>query len=205
MQELLIDWKYLLETNGSTLGLVLVIPGLSLLLGGWRLERFTLLIVYALAGMVAGRIVSGGQLSFIFSATIGIATAVILGVLLRKYAAPALAGVFGLAGVWAMFQNSFVPVAAIYVMMVITFIAIAAVAFSNLRTTTILLSSLSGAVLLASGLAAMLMDSRFLAPHFNVMSAYAFFYPFVLLVCTVSGTFLQMSAASRTGCGEAAT
>ncbi len=202
MQVLLIDWKFLLETNGGVLGLALIVSGLALLLGGWRLERFTLFVIYAMAGAVGEQLFVGDVIDPVADIAIGGCVAVVVGIGLRKHAAPALAGALAALGVWEMLDGSFVPVSVIYIMQFLVFAAVAAPAASHLQGTTVVLSSFAGAALFASGLVAMVANSYVLAPHFRSMSSYGIFYPFLLLVPTVTGTFLQLSAAKRKDCGE---
>lgn len=206
MQYAAMEWVYYLEGAGGALGALLVGAGLSLILSGWRSARVSLVVVYTLTGVMVGGVIheSSGPSSIgaLAACLIGGVIGGAVGGLLKQYATMALAGILGTLTLWAVLAPSALPPVTIYILLALMFAAVVAGAHLYKRTTTIVLTSFAGSVLLVSGTVSLVGMSRDFLPHFREMATYDIFFPAMLLVPTVSGTLLQLGAAASKDAGD---
>ncbi|MEE9296654.1 MAG: hypothetical protein V3W34_17050 [Phycisphaerae bacterium] len=202
MPEVLREWSQFLQSGGSLLGLMLAFVGVTFLMSGWRFGRTAIIITYALVGAVGGRMFAVEHLGALAAVASGAAVCVMLCVLLRRYSGPLLAGFLGSMSLWALLGSSTIPPPTVYIVLGLAFAVVGAFSFANIRSTTILLTSFTGAGLFTSGLVGMALDSSVLSPHFQSIASFSFFYPFLVIASMASGIFLQRAAANRVDCGE---
>ncbi len=202
MPDVLYAWQTYLQTAGAAFGMMLCLTGLSLMLVGWRFDRFALVGTCAILGFIAGPIVAAERFSYILSAALGATAFAATAGVMHQYVGPVLAGFTGSVALWAFIGDTAMPSSTMYIILILAFVAIAAPAMSGIAMTTVIITSCIGSALFVSGLIAMVVQSNALAPHFNTMTTYGIFYPFLLLVPTVTGIFLQSSAVRRKDCGD---
>jgi len=202
MGSLVIQWLHYLEGHQGLLGLLLLVGGLCLLLSGWRFARFSLLAIFGLIGAILG--LQLGKTAFesgVFAAFCGSGLAVV-SLLLRQLSGPVLAGAISAAALFGLLWRSPLPIPAACILLALIFIAVVALGVMSKRETTIVLTSFIGAAIFVSGLVAMVSESRGLAIHYRSMSGNVLFFPFLLLVPTVSGMLIQLAAARRSDAGD---
>lgn len=202
MRLLLSEWVQFLEGNEGVLGLILIICGLGFLLTGWRFARVSLVAIYGLVGMILG--CSFGSYSaecLLFAVLCGCLLS-ILSVVLKNHAAPILAGILGSLTAWVVLGPSAVPPPTIYIVTGLTFVGVLAVSVVSRREAIIVLTSFVGALLVVSGLIAVVSESRSLALQYRSISGNGLFFPLALLVPTVSGILLQLGASNRSDAGN---
>jgi hypothetical protein len=202
ISSLLVEWKTFLETTSATLGVVLVLGGCSLISSGWRFEQFSRVFTFMVAGTILGRIVGDGSGSELIDALMGACVFGAVGFVLGRAATPLAMGVGAAMAAWVVIGGPSLPAPTIYILMALSGAAAAMAAVTNARGAIIILTSCVGASLFVSGVINVIAESRSLSPHFRTMSAYAVFYPVLLIVPTVSGIFMQLGAARRDGCGD---
>ena len=202
MRLVVTHWIRYLETNEGVLGIILVVCGLCFLLAGWRFGRISLVLIYGLIGAALGCELGSGSFERILYTLLCGGGGAALGFLLRRYSAPLLAGALSSFTAWTILGQTMMPPSTIYILVGLTFIAVTAVSVMSKRGTTIVLTSLVGAIFLVAGLIAMVSESRTLGMHYRGMASHGLFFVFALLVPTVSGILLQLAAAKRTESGD---
>ncbi len=205
MRALAIEWIRFLEGHESLLGAILFVAGLCYLFVGWRFVQTSLISIYGLTGAALGSRIGEADLERTLYAVFCGAGLAALGWVLRQYAGPMLAAALAAATVAALMGPSSVPSPTYYIVLGVVFIAIVAVGMTSRRETTIILTSFVGAIVLVSGLVAMVAESRTLVAHYRGMSSNGFFFPFLLMVATTCGILLQLGAAKRSDSGDIAT
>jgi len=202
MGPLFSQWTHYIEINGGATGLVLVAFGACFLGLGWRFERIALSAVYGLLGVVWGFYFGTGQ-PYVLVLVGGCATVgLVLGAILGRLSASVLSGLLGAVAAWTILDSYRIPATTFYVIVGLAFAAAMAVAVTRHREATIVGTSFVGAVLLVSGLIAMVSQSRTLLPHYRSLAEMGIFFPFVLAVATVSGVLLQLAASNRSDSGD---
>jgi hypothetical protein len=195
MQYYVLEWTRYMEGTGSMVGLVSAVAGMCFVLYGWRMYEVALLLVYGAVGAGVGASLAPQSVPVAVTATAGVLVFVGVGVALRKYAAPMLAGSVAALIAWYVLAPTSVPSPTTYIVMALACVAVMTVSMSNLRGCTIAVTAFIGAILVVSGLVALVADSRALFPHYRNMRAFGLFIPFLLLVPTVCGILLQMADA----------
>ena len=155
-----------------------------------------------LVGAVLGSVIGSAA----GSAGVGVATGLFIGIgggfVLRHLAAPVLSGFLGALTMWALLGPTTVPAPTVYIVLALAFAGALTAGLSNPRGCTMALTAFVGAILMLSGIIAMVASSYTLYPQFRTLTAHAIFYPFALLVPTVCGILLQAADARTKDAGS---
>jgi hypothetical protein len=195
MRGVALEWVNMMQASDSLTGMVLVCAGLGFLLAGWRFARIAILFSYGFVGAAGGYFLGRYYLGPLpFAAGLALVS-IGLGYFLKRYAAPTLAALLGSLTLWAILGPTTVPAPTIYIVLTLAFVAVFIFSISHVRETTVVMTSFIGAIFIVSGIVAMASSSSTFGPHYRSMSAYGLFYPFLLIVPTVSGILIQLGDA----------
>ena len=191
-------WTSFLHGVDPLIGIPLCAAGAALVLAGWRLWWLASVVSLGLVGAVVGQVVSGADG---FSLTWGGGGAVLFalaGAVRVRHSATVLGGAVG-AGMGLLLLNSIGLAGWPQVVGgVIAFAGAAAWSFANRQRVVVVITSLEGGVLLASGVAAMITEVPMLHSYFRSMTISSpFMVLFFVLVPTVIGVTLQQADANR--------
>ena len=187
-----------LDNSGVAVSFPLLIGGAGLMIFGWRMWRFCVVISYALIGAIlVGIFVPPSHDRWM----IALAAAAVLGLASywpANYAVGVLGGLIG-GGVTAAYLYSCrVDGPMLWFIGAAAGLAAMGYSFINLRHVVVYVTSFLGAALLISGLAGLLMQSSELSGAYRSAAAYsAIVLPFTLIVPTVVGSFYQISEMRR--------
>ncbi|UCG17008.1 MAG: hypothetical protein JSV19_03025 [Phycisphaerales bacterium] len=198
------QWVILLQKSDSLVGLPLCAVGLALALGGWRLWKVSVVGTFALIGGVLGVLLAdkpGDQGLY------AIAGAALLGVGSfppANYSIAVLGGLIS-AGITHMTLS---PLSIggwpLWIAVGLAFAVCTALSYVYLRQVIVIVTSFEGAVLVVSGMVALVSEVPQLFKFFRGISAdYWFFVPFLLLVPTVVGCMLQLADVRQRDSGMA--
>lgn len=192
------DWLTFLRVSDSLICVPLLLAGAAVMFLGWRVWRACVVLSFVLLGVLCGQsLIPDGELQF--AACIGVAAiASVASYKLAKYAAGVLGGLavgllimyvledYGVRG-WALWMAgaAFVLIGAGY-------------SSINQRIVIVALTGCLGAVILLSGLAVLLMQSRVLYSNVSALTSQSVILPpFFLLVPTVMSALYQLSDMRR--------
>jgi hypothetical protein len=188
------EWVALLQRADSLIGLPLILIGLALALGGWRLWKICVVVTFAAIGAVVGVLLADTPSDQLFYAIIG---AVMLGAVSfppAQYSITVIGGLIS-TGITYLVCDT-IPLFGwpLWISLGLCFAASVALCYLYLRQVIVIITSFEGAVLIVSGVAAFLSDWPDVFNFFgSIANNYWFFLPFLLLVPTVMGTMLQYS------------
>ncbi len=195
MRNVVLQWLLLMQGMDNVLGLVLFLCGMGFLLTGWQFARVAILFTYAIMGASAGYFIGEYQGNPLMLSGIGLVSLFGLGYVLNRYASPILSGTLGSLTFWTMLGPTTVPAPTIYIVLGLAFLTVFIFSVSHVRETIIVITSFVGALFIVSGIVALASNSRTFGPHYQSLSSYGFFFPFLLLVPTISGILIQHGAA----------
>jgi hypothetical protein len=197
------QWIVYLQSTEALSGIPLVAIGVVLMLMGWRVWKAAVVITFALIGAGVGVALAGddpGQQWFF---------ALIGGVLLgaasyppANYSICVLGGLIGAAVSHIVLASMWVHGVPLWIAMALLFAGCTALSVVYSRQVIVAVTSFEGAMLIVSGLVAVLADAPQLFHFFETIAKnYWFFLPFLLLVPTVTGFLLQMADAKKHDAG----
>lgn len=191
------DWVTLLRTTDPLVALPLAVGGLGLILSGWRFWKLAVVLSFgslgALAGMIFGRD-QELQLVYGFVGFVVVGGASFPPVL---YSVAVLGGILGAAMVNHTAGNMGLTGSVLWMLTAIGMICGTALAFLNLRQVVMMVTSFLGSALLLSAVVAGLAKSPGMFNYvYDMALESSIFLPFVMLVPTVVGTFLQAADAN---------
>ena len=165
-----------------------------LALGGWRLWKAAVVVTFALIGCGIGmRLANEPDNQFLFAA-IG---AIVLGAASfppANYSVAVLGGLIGAGIAHVTLLSLSLAAWPLWIAVGLCFATSAALSYVYLRHVIVIVTSVEGAVLILSGMTAVVADSPRIFAFFRSISVnYWFFLPFLLLVPTVVGCMLQMA------------
>ncbi|MCH8251969.1 MAG: hypothetical protein IID36_05895 [Planctomycetes bacterium] len=199
MTTFLSDWTLFLHRSGGILGVILLIAGLSVMLFGWRLARPLIAISFLATGFAAVMLFTAEE-SWRLTAAIGSGLAI--GGLCYwqpRFATALAAGLIASGGTSAFLTSTF----SMHGPLLLASAAVALLAglgggLIYDKIVTILITAFEGAVLLVSGVSAIVMDWPWLYSYLHSMVlGSAFVLPFCLLVPTIVASFYQMADVRR--------
>ncbi len=191
------DWQAFLRDSHGTAALPLLIAGLGMMLFGWRLWRLCVVSSFALIGAGLGMAYFGtgepGQNDWM----VGLASGAVCG-LATYWPAAHLVGILGGmvgAGALTAYMGSLgLSGPPLWALAAAALIGCTAYALINRRHVVVFVTAFLGAVMLVSGLAALVMTVPTLYSTFRVMASYTVIVaPFAVLVPTVMSCFYQIS------------
>ncbi len=192
------QWVMWLRGLHALVGLPMVILGLAFMLGGWRMGR--VLVVLTLAAL-------GGWTGLAFAAyhsqslVLGAGGAVLLGVLgvvLKQHAPSVLGGLIGTGMLMQFLGPLGLPEWASAVAVGLMFVCVAAWCLPYQQTVVIVITAFEGAALLVSGLVPILACWPYLFRFLESTNHASWvFFPFMILVPTAVGSFLQIADSRR--------
>lgn len=191
-------WVMWLRGLNALAGLPMMIIGLGLMFGGWRMGKVCIVLTFVALGAGVGiwagntqgnALVFGAGGAILFGA-VGIAS---------KEHAVALVG--ALLGTWITMQF-LVPLGlqgwTLWVALGLAFLCIAALCSHSRQEVVMIITSFEGAALLVSGLVPVLAMWPFLFRFFESTSRVSWvFFPFMILVPTTVGYFLQIADSKK--------
>ncbi|MCP4590653.1 MAG: hypothetical protein GY842_07910 [bacterium] len=198
---------YLMWLRGldTLAGLPIILIGLAVMLGGWRMGRVCVILSCAAIGAGVGWHVAHVSSSPWLALALGggLVTGV-LGFLLRAYAAPVLGGAIGAAVVMQLLIPFRLDGWPWWISFVLAFACAGALCMTNLRLVVIIITSLEGALLLVSGLVPIMTMWPGLLRFFESTNRVSWiFFPFMVLVPAIVGYFLQVADSRRHPSGSA--
>jgi hypothetical protein len=195
-------WTLFLRGAEPLVGIPLCAAGAALVLSGWRLWRVVAVASLALAGGAVGQFavqtVTGAGGFHLPWAAGGAVLFAVSGVVLPQHAATIVGGLIGGSVATGVLASFGVVGYGQLVGGLLAFVGAAAWAFANRQRVVVLITSLEGGILLASGIAVMLPEVPLLCGFFRSMVINSpFVVPFFVLVPTVIGVTLQQADANR--------
>lgn len=192
------EWRIFLDNSGLAASFPLLIGGVGLMIFGWRMWRFCVVLSFALIGAIlVGIFVPPSNDQWMYA----LAAAAVLGLASywpANYAVGLLGGLIGSGGTVAYLYSCRVDGPVLWFIGAAAGLAAMGYAFINLRHIVVYITSFLGAVLLISGLASLLMQSPELFGAYRSAASYsALVLPFILIVPTVMGSFYQISEMRR--------
>ena len=192
------EWFVFLQSADTLVGLPLLAGGIALMLFGWRMWKVCVILSFGLAGMGIGY-------SLAETTSQELPYAVGCGALLAvisyypvNYSLSLVGGAVGGAFIVHTLEGMGLGGPVLWILGGIGLFGAAALAFINRQLVVIGVTSFLGAVLLMSGLAAVMMSSRSLYNTFrHMMNSSAIVLPFVLLVPSVMSGFYQVAEIHR--------
>jgi len=192
------DWQAFLRDSHGAAALPLLIAGVGMMLFGWRLWRLCVVCSFALIGAGLGMVLFAtpgeqGHANWM----IGVACGIVVGLLSywpAAYLVGILGGVVG-AGALTLYMSSLgLCGPPLWAAAAAALIGSTAYALLNRRHVVVFVTSFLGAVLLISGLAALVMTIPSLYGVFRSMASYSTFVgPFLVLVPAVMSCFYQIA------------
>jgi len=198
------EWTGFLRSSDALIGLPLVMAGIVLILLGWRMWRISLAVTYALLGFAVVTVYGdAAEQQLMYGVVGGLVLAIISGVLANQ-AVCVLGGIVGAGISHKVLAGVGLTDAALWAATGLSLLIFSAIAFINRRKVVIVVTSFQGAVLLISGLAVFIMANPWFNAFFRGAAnwATAIFIPFVVMVPTVIGCFLQVADIRRHESGK---
>ncbi|HUU81940.1 MAG TPA: hypothetical protein VM243_00425 [Phycisphaerae bacterium] len=196
------SWVLYLQQSGALLGLPLLLTGVVLAWGGWRIRKGAIPISYGLAGILIALMLAKGHDPQWFYALAGFIVMTLIGFLLRERAAGFLGGLIGAGIVNYAAEHFGLSGPVLWVVTAIGMAVFSALSFIDLRQVVILITSFEGAVLVVSAGAAFFAHVPWVAERFRgTTGGWSLVAAFVLLVPTVIGSLVQMADAKQQDCG----
>lgn len=191
----LTDWVAFLHTSDKIVGLPLALAGLALMLFGWRFWRGCLVISFGLIGIGLGTAFSEGHDNQLLIAVAAGAVLAFLSYWPANLSIAVLGGLIGGSFLLNMLEGFGLHGPLLWILAGIAVFGAAGLAFINRQMVVIAVTAFEGAVLLVSGLTALIMTNPGLYGTFA--SHAAFIVPFGLLVPTVMSCFFQVAEVHR--------
>jgi len=180
----------------------MIVVALALILGGWRMGRVC--VVLTLAAVGAGLCAFYAQ-AFGISLVVAVVGAVLLGafgIAFKQHSVALLGGLLG-AGIAAQVLTFWgLSGWAMLVTTILCFVCFAALCWSSPQSVVIVITSFEGGVLLVSGLVPILAMSPVILRFFESTNRASWmFFPFMVMVPTTVGYFLQVADSKRHASG----
>ena len=192
------DWISLLRDSHSAAGFPLIVGGLGLMLFGWRLWKVCVVLAFGLIGtLISAQIVGPSDNQMIYALACG----TVVGLLSYwpvNYSVAILGGVIG-AGVSHFYLDSLgLSGGTFWGGIGAAFVLCTAFSVLNRRHVVILVTAFLGALLVLSGLTALVMALPALFGTVRSMAAWSVIVvPFLVLVPTVMSCFYQIAEVRR--------
>lgn len=184
-------WRFIDSLNWLHAVMILA-TGIIYLIYGWRLFRALITMNFAIGGLIIGMLIGRKLGSPLWGGIIG---TIIIGVVsypFMKYAVSVLGGLAGAVLGAALWRTVTLPDNLIWCGALAGLVAGGFLAFSSLRASIMVFSSLQGAVCIVVGVLALLSDYPELGQHVaGAVYSKAFLLPLMLLVPTAMGIFFQ--------------
>jgi hypothetical protein len=196
------NWVIYLQNSSELIGVPLLLVGVVLALGGWRIRKVTIPASFGLIGGLIGMLVGepSGQewlYALLYGVVLGVA-----GHVLGARGVGLLGGLIGAGIVNCLAEHFGLEGAILWVVTLIGLSVFTAVSFLDVRQVVILITSFEGAVLVVSACVAFFSSVPWVANQFRGTAwGWALIVPFLLLVPTVIGTLLQTADARQSECG----
>lgn len=185
-------------------GLPMIVIGLCLMLGGWRVGRVCVVLTLAALGAGLGMYLSPEQSGTIYLVVGGAILLGGVGVALKQQSTALLGGLIGAVLVMQIIAPLALQGWPLWLAMILAFLGVAMMCHVSQRTVVILITSFEGAVLLVAG---------FLSTAASVPTLFRFvetthrssslFLPFMVFVPTMIGCFLQLGDSKQNPAGAA--
>ena len=193
-------WATWLRGTDALAGLPMIIVGLALMLGGWRMGRVCVVLTLAAIGGGVGLYVAAELGIPLVIAFVGAVLMGAVSLVFRRHAVALLGGLLGTAVFWHVFAPLGLQGWPLWIALVLTFSCVAAISTSSQHWVVIVITSFEGAALLVSGLVPILASLPGLIRFLESTSrSSAVFLPFALLAPTLIGCFLQLADSKRHG------
>jgi hypothetical protein len=191
-------WCAFLRGAEAVIGLPLCAAGAIMILTGWRIWPVVAFAALALAGGVAGQLLSRDATFQPAWGGVGAAVLLVVGALLYKHTPTLVGGIAGGAVISAVMAQIGLEGPVLAVGAVLGFLLSGAWAFAYKHQVVVGVSSLAGGVLLASGVSVMLPEIPLLYGFFRSMTARTpLMMLFFVVVPTAVGVTLQYADSNR--------
>lgn len=192
------DWVSLLRSTDTVVALPLAVGGLVLVLSGWRFWKLAVVLSYGCLGALAGTMIGRGHDQQTLYAVVGFLVFGAVSLPPVNYSVAVLGGILGAGLVHAWADSTGLAGSVLWILTAIGLVCGTALSFLNLRQVVMIITSFLGSLLLLSAAIAALGNAPSTFNYFYSMALEsAIFLPFVMLVPTVVGTFLQAADANR--------
>ncbi len=199
MSESVNDWLIFLRNADHLIGFPLLVGGAALMLFGFRMWRFCVVVSFGLIGAaLTASFLEAGSRQIICAVAAGV---VLAAVTYRpaRYAAAVLGGMIIAFMVGYVLENSGMQGSAFVFTVLATLLVGTAYAFINRQLVIVFVTSMLGATLLVSGVAALVMAwPNFYGTVTSLGSTNSFVGPFLIVVPAVVSCFYQVGEVNRT-------
>ncbi len=196
------EWIAWIQSGESLMGLPLAAAGVVLMVLGWRVWKISLAVTFGLVGYgVCNALVKAGDDQLFYAIGSGVMLMVLSGVF-ADYAVAAAGGLIGATVFRGVLGGFGLHGSALWVGLGLAFVGFTALSCINRRKVATVITSFQGAVLLVAGMAALVSKQPELAAFFRGSAdGSKIFLPFIVLVPTVVGSFLQAADIRKTEAG----
>jgi len=192
------DWTVYLRDSSAGISIPLIITGAGLMFFGWRLWKLCVVLSFAIIGMyVANYYINPNKDQMIYIYMIG---GIVGGIMFwpAKHAIAILGGLIGAIIVMSSISNLGFSGSMLWSIGGVALTCGTAYAFLNRQHVVIMVTSFLGAVLVISGITALVLTSPAWLDFFGEVAAYkGIVVPFVLLVPTTMSCFYQLAEIKR--------
>jgi len=197
------EWVTWIQSGESLVGLPLAAAGVVLMVLGWRVWRVSLAITYGLVGYaVCDAFVKAGDDQLFYGIVTGVVLTVLSGVL-SNYAVAAAGGLIGAAVFRGVLTGFGLHGSALWVGLGLAFVGGTALSCINRRKVAMVITSFQGSILVVAGMAALVSQQPGMAAFFRgTADGSKIFLPFIILVPTVIGAFLQAADIRKSEAGN---
>jgi hypothetical protein len=197
-------WTMWLRSLDALAGLPFLVVGAGLMLGGWRLRRVLVVLTLGALGALLGDRLSAEAaepLPFVLG---GAALFITAGIFARRYAPILLGGLIGAGLAMSCLAPLGLPWWGLALALALALPCACAVCLCYEQTVVIVITAFEGAALLVSGLVPILTLSPGLLGFLESTNrTSSIFLPFMVLVPTAVGAFLQIADAKKHPAGAA--
>lgn len=188
------DWMAFLHSCDALTGLPFIFAGLAMMLLGWRMWKFAVVLTFTLLGLSVGLALADTPEN---QSWYGLGGAIVLGVASFppvERSVTLLGGLIGAGVVSVVLESAGIHDTALWVARVLCVLVITPLCAVNRKQVIIVITAVQGAVLLISGLAILAhREPNLRGTYEDMCQASAIVGPFVLLVPTMVSVFLQMA------------
>jgi hypothetical protein len=200
MTSSVMQWIVFLQRIDPLIGVPLVIGGLSIMAFGWRAWKLLVVASFAVLGLLAPMFVISDQSDALWYGAGGCLLLGLVSFYTVRWSLLALGGLVGAAILGPVLEGIGLRGPALCAGMGVAFCGAAGMAAINQRYLIVLVTAFEGAVLLMSGVAALMTSNPKMLTTFQGMATgNALVMGFCILVPTVMSFFYQISEVNRLG------
>ncbi len=199
MSDTINDWLIFLRNADHLIGFPLLVAGTALMIFGFRMWRLCVVASFGLmAAMMTAQFVGSGGLQTVCAVVVGIVIAAAC-YKPAKYAAAVLGGMIIAFMIGYLLEQSGMRGSVFIFVVIATLLVGTAYAYINRQLVIVFVTSIIGAFLLVSGIAALVMAwPNLYGTMTSLGSNNSFVGPFLIIVPAVVSCFYQVGEVNRT-------